>query len=467
MNPPRWPMVLFSLFLGLVGLPLLLGGGAAVAAQLALRDADGDYSSSAYRLSTASDAVVLDDIDLDFDATPLRPERLEATARIAAQGNDDRPVFVGVASRAEIDTYLTGVAHERVTDAHRTHLDTSPVPGSTRANMPTDQRFWVASAAGSGRQEITWPVQEGRWAVVVMNADATPGVDVTASAAVHAPHLAEVAMVALIAGVLTLLGCISAALWVTPRIPAMSPGWLHQDRAFPLHMTADRDTAPSRWLWAVKWVLAVPHLLILTGLWVAFIVLTLIAGVMILITGHYPRRVFDFNVAVMRWTWRVGHYSYLTLGTDHYPPFTLTAPAFPASLDIAYPGRLSRGLVLVKWLLVIPHLMVLAFLTGSTSAFGLFGVGSSSLPFSTGLIGLLVVVAAGHLVLLRRYPQGLFDLLLGLNRWVFRTVAYLALMTDVYPPFRLDPGEETPRASTSTVDPATAVMAAELIGSPN
>jgi hypothetical protein len=465
MNPPRWPMVLCGLLLGLVGLSLLLGGAAVITAQLALRDGNGYYNSPAYRLSTTADAVVLDNVHLDFDATPLRRDRWEATARIEARGTDDRPVFVGIASQTDIDAYLTGVAHERVTDVHRTHLDTSPVRGTVRATMPTDQRFWVASATGPGRQEVTWPVQEGRWAVVVMNADATPGVDLTTSAAVHVPYLAEVAMVSLIAGVLALLGCISAAIWVTSGTPAISPGLLDQDGGFPLRMTAERDIAPSRWLWAVKWILALPHLFILAGLWVAFVVLTLIAGVMILISGHYPRRLFDFNVAVMRWTWRVGHYSYLTLGTDHYPPFTLTAPAFPASLDIAYPGRLSRGLVLVKWLLAIPHLVVLAFFTGSTSAFGLFGAGSSSLPFPTGLIGLLVVVAAGHLVLLRRYPRGLFDLLLGLNRWVFRTVAYLAFMTDVYPPFRLDLGE-APWASTPAADTTAAVVAAELVSSP-
>ena len=240
MNPPRWPMVIYGLLFGLVGLPLLLGGAAAVTAQVALRDADGYYTSPVYRLSTASDAVVLDNIDLDFDATSLRPDRWAATARIATHGTDDRPVFVGIAARAEVDAYLTGVAHERVADVRRARLDTRSIPGSARAGSPTDQSFWVASAAGSGRQEITWPVQDGRWAVVVMNADATPGVDVTTSAAVHIPHLPEVAVVALIAGALALLGCIAAALSVRPGIPAVSPGWLNHDRVFPLRMTAER-----------------------------------------------------------------------------------------------------------------------------------------------------------------------------------------------------------------------------------
>jgi len=468
MKPPRWPIVLLSVILGLVGLSLLLGGAAVVTAQQVLGDANGAYSSPAYRVSTTSDAVVLDNVHLDNTPT-LQPGRWQPTVRFAVQGTGDRPVFVGIAAQSEIDTYLAGVAHERVTDVHRTRLDTRPVAGSVKAGRPTDQDFWAASAAGMGRQEMTWPAQEGRWAVVVMNADATSAVDVTTTAAVHIPYLTEAAIVALIAGVLALLGCITALLGVRPDGAAPSSGRRDQDQGFPLRLTAQRDIAPSRWLWVVKWVLVLPHLLILTGLWAAFIVLTLAAGAMILFTGRYPRRIFDFNVAVLAWTWRVGHYSYSTLATDHYPPFTLTAPAYPAALDIAYPERLSPGLVLVKWLLAVPHLVVLALLTGSTRAIGAFGAGFTSVPFPTGLIGLLVVVAAGHLVLLRHYPQGLFDLLLGLNRWVFRTITYLALMTDTYPPFRLDLGQEAPQASTPQGDPAPAPapLPAELVGSPH
>jgi hypothetical protein len=124
---------------------------------------------------------------------------------------------------------------------------------------------------------------------------------------------------------------------------------------------------------------------------------------------------------------------------------------YPATLDVAYPSQLSRWLVLVKWLLAVPHLLVVGILLGTT-----FGAASNpSVPWVTGgLIGLLVLIAALHLALLRRYPKGLFDLLIGLNRWLFRVVSYVALLTDVYPPFRVDlGGDEPPPAPATAIKP--------------
>jgi hypothetical protein len=201
------------------------------------------------------------------------------------------------------------------------------------------------------------------------------------------------------------------------------------------------DEGVSRWLWLVKWILVIPHAIVLVLLWVAFMVLTAIAWVAILITGRYPRSLFDFNVGVLRWTWRVSFYSVGAFGTDRYPPFSLgDAPDYPARLEIAYPERLSRGLVLVKWwLLAIPHYVVLGILLG--------GGAQASDDWSggkPGLIPVLVFFAAVVLLFVGRYPRGLFDLVIGLNRWVYRVIPYVALMTDRYPPFRLDQGEREP-----------------------
>ncbi|MFL1897810.1 DUF4389 domain-containing protein [Streptomyces tauricus] len=204
----------------------------------------------------------------------------------------------------------------------------------------------------------------------------------------------------------------------------------------PTRLTAVLDPHLSRWLWLVKWLLALPHIVVLFLLWTAFAGVSVVAFFAVLVTGRYPRSLFDFNVGVLRWSWRVGYYSYGALGTDRYPPFTLAeVPDYPARLSVRHPGDLSRGLVLVKWwLLAVPHYLVLAVFAGGIRV-----------PWaSAGLIGLLTLFAGIVLTTTGRYPAGIFDLLIGLHRWVLRVAAYAALMTDEYPPFRLDQGGEEP-----------------------
>jgi hypothetical protein len=89
----------------------------------------------------------------------------------------------------------------------------------------------------------------------------------------------------------------------------------------------------SRWLWLVKWVLVVPHLVALVFLWIAFVVLTVVAFFAILFTGHYPRAIFDFVMGMKRWVYRVAVYA--TLMTDAYPPFRMDAGGQEPAPDTA------------------------------------------------------------------------------------------------------------------------------------
>ena len=212
---------------------------------------------------------------------------------------------------------------------------------------------------------------------------------------------------------------------------------------YPVRIEGQLDTGLSRWLWLVKWILAIPHYVVLAFLWLTLIVLTIVAFFAILFTGRYPRGIFDFNLGVLRWTWRVAFYSYGALGTDRYPPFTLEdVPDYPARLEVAYPEHLSRGLVLVKWwLLAIPQYIVTGiFLGGGSYAAAQVDDWFWGIGFETGLIGVLVLFAGVALLFTTRYPSGLFDLVVGLDRWVARVAAYVLLMRDEYPPFRLEQG---------------------------
>jgi Domain of unknown function (DUF4389) len=141
-----------------------------------------------------------------------------------------------------------------------------------------------------------------------------------------------------------------------------------------------------------------------------------------------------------------GYYSYSALGTDRYPPFTLSElPDYPARLSVVYPQSLSRGLVLAKWwLLTFPHYLITGVFTGGAFAGYEQANHGDVWLYGNGLIGLLVCIAGIALLFADRYPRGLYEFVMGMNRWVFRVVAYAALMTDRY---AVPPGRGRPRGA--------------------
>ncbi len=450
-GPPVGRIVLTVVGAVLIVISLGLGalGGVVTWAYATQRDAQGFFTSDTEHFETLSYAITSENLDLGvrpgggdrrFDLGDLATVRL----RVAAQNGT--PVFVGIGRQRDVDRYLAGVGHAEVDN-----LDLRPFRvtyrlqrGGAPSTRPGSQSFWAASAQGPGDQRIEWKLQSGHWAVVVMNANASRGVGADVSVGVKADWVLPVGL-GMLAGfaVLLILGTVLlviGAAGLGRRIPAAPIAGQH-----PVRLGGRFDPQLSRWLWLVKWILLIPHFIVLVVLWLAFWVVTVIAGFAILFTGRYPRALFDFNAGVLRWTWRVAFYSFGAFGTDRYPPFTLGhAPDYPATLEIVYPERLSRGLVLVKWwLLAIPQYIVV----GIFGAGGLLGWNSGSrawMASGPGLIGWLVIVAVVVLLFVGRYPRGIADLVVGLNRWVYRVIVYAALMTDEYPPFRLDQGEAEP-----------------------
>ncbi len=220
---------------------------------------------------------------------------------------------------------------------------------------------------------------------------------------------------------------------------------------YPVRIEGHLDPQLSRWKWLFKWLLLIPHFVVLVFLWIAMVVLTVVAFFAILFTGRYPRGIFDFNVGVLRWTWRVEFYGYSANGTDRYPPFTLAETDYPANLTIDYPQQLSRGLALVKWwLLAIPHYIIVAIFSGG-GVWLAWNQGGDAARWGGGLIGVLVLISAIALLFTSRYPRSLFDFIMGMNRWTLRVAGYAGLMTDQYPPFRLDMGSTEPGTPTSAL----------------
>jgi hypothetical protein len=459
-------LLIIGALLALAGISLITGGAAAAGVTAAQRNGfltshSALFAADSYAITTPHGQGIRSEGtgNIPFDIGQVR---LRATGA--------GPVFLGIARQSDVDRYLAGVHRTEVTDLRWSpfRAEYRDVAGSRTPQAPEEQRFWVASSSGAGTRTVTWTIQPGDWAVVLMNTGGGPGVSARVDAGFRSDLLAPIALGILGTGIgLLVVGvallvpgafAIGRSLLAGAGEP-LTPGGTTARGAYPVRLIGRRDPSLSRALWLVKWLLAIPHYAVLALLWVGFVVTTIIAGFAILFTGRYPRSLFAFNVAVLRWSWRVGFYAYSALGTDRYPPFTFARTDYPADLEVDYPERLSNGLVLVKWwLLAIPHYLVLGALTGGALALPMLWpwltVWPGVRPFDSvsgtaatlSVLGALVLIAGVILLFTGRYPRGLFDLVLGIDRWVYRVAAYASLMRDEYPPFRLDQGPDDPPA---------------------
>ncbi|HEY5639907.1 MAG TPA: DUF4389 domain-containing protein [Dehalococcoidia bacterium] len=191
-----------------------------------------------------------------------------------------------------------------------------------------------------------------------------------------------------------------------PMAAAPAPG-------SPVQFDVEYPDGLSRLLIFFKWLLAIPHLIVLYALGVVVYVITIIAFFSILFTTKYPEGLFKIAVGVLRWQANV--YAYILLLRDDYPPFSWESGQYPVTLDVEHPESLNRWLPLIKWLLIIPNMIVFVIVA---------------------LVAYVVLFFAWFAILFTgNFPRGMFDFVVGMLRWSLRLNVYLYLMRDEYPPF--------------------------------
>lgn len=207
-RPRATGRVVAAVLLGLVALGLVAAGAAGLYARTASSD-HGWITTGSHRYAADGRAIVSGSLDVD-----QIPDWLVAKVRVAASSANGKPIFVGVARRADVDRYLAGVAHSTIEDVNFGPFD----PTYTRTDghvvpvRPAAQHFWVESQTGTGTQTASWKIRSGHWRVVVMNADASP--HVAANAKVGTWIRGELAIAVSLLGVGLLLGVGALALAV-------------------------------------------------------------------------------------------------------------------------------------------------------------------------------------------------------------------------------------------------------------
>ena len=188
---------------------------------------------------------------------------------------------------------------------------------------------------------------------------------------------------------------------------------------YPVDLTVEYQEEVNRFLWLIKWLLLLPHFIVLWFLSLPTIITTPLSWLAVVILGHYPTLLWEYHSGLLRWGWRVSYYSYEAGNTDQYPPFSFhSREDYPADLVVEYSETSSRLTGLFRWLLIIPHWIITAILSE--------------------IVGILVLFALIMVLFAGRYPKALFDIIMGMNIWIYRVQAYGWLLVDEYPPFRFE-----------------------------
>ncbi len=192
----------------------LLIGIAAISGSLSIlvdeRDDDDFFTSHEQEFARTSSAVASEDIDLLTDAPGWLADWLTdpVDVRIHGASNDASDIFFGIAATGDVEAYLAGVNYDEVTSIdfagddirYRTH------EGSVLPIAPGSEAFWVTSIQGPGEQTLDWSLETGNWSVVLMNADASPGIDANVVFGAKISNMVLIMWIGLAFGVLSVLG---------------------------------------------------------------------------------------------------------------------------------------------------------------------------------------------------------------------------------------------------------------------
>jgi hypothetical protein len=299
MTGGRIALLVIGSLVALIGIALAAGGGGLLIARETLRDREGFFTTSTERFATGGRALATESLSV-LEGLPLElADDNLGTLRVRATSVDPtNPVFIGIARASDADRYLAGVDHDRIRniDYDPFRVDYERRAGTVTPGPPATKNVWVASASGTGTQTLRWSVTGGTWSVVAMNADGSPGVAIDANVGAKIRYLFGIGLGLLLGG-LIFLGSAVAMIYFGARRPRAPGPPSAGESARPAAVTSTTAATPSspvvleghldegrsRWLWLVKWLLAIPHWIVLFFLWLALWVLSIVAFFAILV----------------------------------------------------------------------------------------------------------------------------------------------------------------------------------------
>ncbi|MFB6291304.1 MAG: hypothetical protein ABEJ25_06210 [Candidatus Bipolaricaulia bacterium] len=223
MSGGRIFLIIVSVFILLIGLGLVAGGGALWWSNAFLRDSEGYYTTRTIDIERNSYGVTTYPARIEFGPTWFFDWSNLVKVKLSATNNRVKKSFIGIAEEKDLLDYLSGVAYDEIVELHINQPFGSPrisyreYPGEAPSKPPTEKDFWVASTVGSGTQVLRWGLEEGRYSLLLMNHDASRGLDITGKIGVKVPMLKGIGIGLVVAGFVFILFAFALVYLVVTR----------------------------------------------------------------------------------------------------------------------------------------------------------------------------------------------------------------------------------------------------------